>query len=65
MLCITHNQYFHAEINESCPDCLEEQKRCKHTDKGPDKLFNSRKYLGLPGEWDTCYDCDLLIPYKP
>lgn len=65
MFCSTHNQYFHPEINESCPDCLAEQDKCRHSDRGPDKLFNSRKYLGLNGEWDVCYDCGKLILYKP
>lgn len=64
MFCTTHKQFFHAEINEKCPGCVSEQEKCKHLDKGPDKLFNSRKYFGLSGEWDTCYDCGLLIPFK-
>ena len=61
MYCTTHDEYFHAEINEKCPGCLKKQMECKHLDKGPDKLFGSRKYFGLTGEWDVCYDCDQLI----
>lgn len=60
-LCTTHDIMFHAEINENCYKCEEIQKNCKHLNKGPDKLFNSRKFLGMPGEWDTCYDCNTLV----
>lgn len=63
-LCTDHNIYFHAEINEICYKCEEKRKKCKHSNKGPDQLFHSRKYLGLAGEWDVCYDCGELIKYE-
>ena len=65
MYCTTHNQFFHAEINESCPGCHADQMKCEHLNKGPSVLFNSRKYYGLEGEWDECRDCGKLVKYLP
>jgi hypothetical protein len=64
MICITHNVWFHPEI-ESCPECIKEQESCPHRNKGPSPLFNTRRYLGMVGEHDECYDCGKLIPYNP
>lgn len=61
--CPDHQVYFHGEINENCYKCEQEQKKCLHNDKGPNKLFDSRKYLGLKGEWDECYSCGKMIKY--
>jgi hypothetical protein len=62
--CIDHRQFFHAEINEDCPDCEEIKRNCPHENKGPSKLFDGcRSYYGLPGLWDVCYDCGKMIPY--
>ena len=61
MLCIIHNIYFNPEINEDCYQCEAKKKECKHINKGEHKLFGTKRYLGLAGEWDICYDCGTLI----
>jgi hypothetical protein len=62
--CTNHSIYFYEEINESCYKCEEVKNKCEHKNKGPDELFNSRKYLGMQGEWDVCYDCGKMILYS-
>lgn len=60
MFCTNHRKFFHGEI-ENCSECEQVQLSCKHEHRGPDLLFHSRQFLGLKGEWDTCYDCGKLI----
>lgn len=61
MYCTIHDEFFDIEINEECSGCWQKKMKCKHLNKGPDRLFGSRKYYGLTGEWDVCYNCDQLI----
>ena len=63
-ICLEHKVMYNVEINETCYKCKEKQELCVHKNKGPDRLFDSRVYFGLSGEWDKCYDCGKMIEYK-